>query len=88
METAIRSTSLLGFILRDLDQEFFARFTDELLLVDKNTKALASPNITTRANLNAHIGEGNMHFLKYSVLGHVYLLIQILLDEAKTPHDG
>jgi hypothetical protein len=36
----------------------------------------------TRATLGACIGEGNSHFFKYSLLGHVYLLILIIIEEA------
>ena len=36
-----------------------------------------------RDKLNAHIGIGNKHFFKYSILGHVYMLVQVLLEEAK-----
>jgi hypothetical protein len=43
------------------------------MLSDRHAKALASPKITTRMNL----------FFKYSILGHVYLLVQIIVKEAK-----
>jgi hypothetical protein len=36
-----------------------------------------------RDKLNAHIGIVNKHFFKYSILGHVYMLVQVLLEEAK-----
>ena len=81
MERAINTTCVLCFILRDLKYEFAARFTDELLLRDRNAKAIGDPNICTRAAMNAIIVEGNMHFLKYSLLGHVYLLILIIIEE-------
>jgi hypothetical protein len=83
MENAIRSSCQLGFILRDLTHEFCARFTDELLLADRNAKAIASRQITTRATLGACLREGNAHFFKYSLLGHVYILLNVILEEAK-----
>ena len=82
MQHVIHYSSSLGFILHDLNLEFASRFTNELLLNDRNAKTLGSPTLTTRASLGVHIKEGNTHFAKYSLLGHVYLLIQIILDEA------
>jgi hypothetical protein len=73
MEKAIKITSQLGFILRDLNYELLARLTDELLLNDKNAMAITSTKCLTRARWNAHIGEDNIHFFKYSILGHIYL---------------
>jgi hypothetical protein len=67
VEKAVCSASLLGFMLRDLNCELGSRFVDELLLKDRNVKALANPLITTRASMGAHIGEGNSHFPKYSL---------------------
>jgi len=64
MSHAITSTSTMGFILRDLNQEFAARIANELLLSDKKVKALGSNNILNRAKLGALIGEGNGHFLQ------------------------
>jgi len=55
MEKAIETTSRLGFMLRDLNLEFCARFADELLLQDKHAKPIGSPLITTRAKLGAYI---------------------------------
>ena len=81
MERAIETTSKLGFMLRDLDYEFCSRFADELLLQDKNAKAIGSPLISTRAKLGAYIGKGNRNFFQYSALGHVYLLLKILVEE-------
>jgi hypothetical protein len=43
MEKAIHTTSSLGFMLRDLQDEFASRFVDELLLKDRYAKALGSP---------------------------------------------
>jgi hypothetical protein len=62
MEKAIRSSCQLGFILRDLNNEVFARFADELLLMDRSAKAIASPHITTRANLGPCLGDSDTHF--------------------------
>ncbi len=50
-------------MLRDLNHEFVSRFADELLLNDRNAKAIGSPYIDIRASMNAIIGEGN-HLLK------------------------
>jgi len=83
MEKAIKTTSQLGFVLRDLKNELLARLTDELLLNDKNAKAIASTKCLTRASKNAHIGEGNMNFFMYSILGRIYLLLQVLIEGAK-----
>jgi len=81
MSHAITSTCAFGFILRDLNQEFASRLADKLLLSDKKVKASGSTNILNRAKLGALIGEGNSHFIKYSLLGHVYLLICIIIEE-------
>jgi hypothetical protein len=81
MHYAISSTCVFGFILQDLNHEFAARFADELILHDKNAKVLGSPNIATQSKLSAIIGEGNGHFFKYSLLGHIYLLIIVLIEE-------
>jgi hypothetical protein len=83
MERVIKSTCYLGFMHRDLDQEFCSRFVDELLLQDKRAKVIASPLITTRANLGPCLGEGNENFFKYSILGHIYILLEIIIKEAK-----
>ncbi len=56
-----------------------ARFVDNLLLKDKKVKVIGSPDTTNSATLSAIIGEGNL--LKYSLLWHIYLLIQILFEE-------
>jgi hypothetical protein len=72
---AIKTTSLLGFMLRDLQNEFCSRFTDELQGTDKHAKPIGDPNIANRAKLGAHIGEGNKHFQKYSMTGKVYLIL-------------
>jgi hypothetical protein len=63
MEQAILTTCAYGFMLRDLNHEFVSRFADELLLNDRNAKAIGSPYIDNRASMNAIIGEGN-HLLK------------------------
>ena len=73
MEQVVTTVCKLGFMLRDLNQEFASRFTDELMLRDQYAKAIASPKITTRATLGASIGEGNAHFVKYSLFGRIYL---------------
>ncbi len=78
---AINTTCALGFVLKDLDEEFCSRFVDDLMLVDKKVKAIENPMINTHASLGACIGEGNKHLFKYSILGHVHLMIRILLEE-------
>jgi hypothetical protein len=83
MEKAIKTACQLGFILRDLNYELLARLTDELLLNDKNAKAIASTKCRTRARQNAHIGEDNIHFCNYSILGRIYSLLQVQIEEAK-----
>jgi len=80
MNHAIMTTCALGFILRDFNMEFASRLADELLLNDKN--ALGSPNIVNWAILGAIIGDGNKYFFKYSILGHIYLFICIIIGEA------
>ena len=82
MGHAIQTASSLGFMLYDLNNEFCSRFVSELLLCDKNAKAIGSPHIITRYKLGAFIGEGNAHFFKYSMLGHVYLFLLIIMEEA------
>jgi len=81
MERAIHTLSQLGFMLRNLEFEFVARYTDELLLFDKHAKALADPNIAARAKLSPIIA-GNRHFSKYTILGHVGLLLTVTTQEA------
>jgi hypothetical protein len=83
MEKAIRTTSQLGFMLRNMDHEVCSRFVDELLLHDKNAKAIGDVNISSRDELSACIGEGNKNFSKYSVVGHIYILIKLILEEIK-----
>jgi hypothetical protein len=68
-------------MLKDLNNEFCSRFTDELLLGDKKAKAIGSTLIKNHATLDAFIGEGDKHFFKYSMLGHIYLFTLIILDE-------
>jgi hypothetical protein len=82
MSHAITSTCALGFMLRDLNNEFCARYADELLSCDNKAKALGSQYITTRASLGAVIGEGNHHFLKNTMLGHIYLFVLTIMEEA------
>jgi len=62
MERAIKTTSSLGFMLRDLDNEFCSRFIDELLLNDKKAKAIGNSHILTCTKMGACIGEGHLHF--------------------------
>jgi hypothetical protein len=76
MAQAIITTSALGFMLRDLNHELCSRITDELLLSDHAAQTLGCPNITNRRKLGAFIGEGNKRFLRYSIIGHVHLLLQ------------
>ena len=83
MERAVTTTSRLGFMLRDMDQEFLSRFIDELLLQDRKAKAIGSASITTRASMGAYIGKGNVHFAKYSLFGRIYILLLATIDEAK-----
>jgi len=83
MENAVKTTCKLGFMLRDMNHEFCSRFVDEVLLKDKHAKAIGSNTISTRANMGAYIGEGNTHFVKYSLFGYTYILIAIVIDEAK-----
>jgi hypothetical protein len=83
MEHAVRTTSLLGFMLCNLEHEFCSRFTDELLLKDKYAMTLGSPHISSRASLGACIGKGNLHFYKSSIFGHIYLLLQIIIEDVK-----
>jgi hypothetical protein len=82
MDRALQTTSALGFILRNMNHELCSRFTDELVSTDRYAKGIGNPNIANRAKLGASFGIGNSHFYKYSILGHVYILIQIILEEA------
>jgi len=67
--------SQLSFVLRDLNYELLARLTDELLLNDKNAKAIASTKCLTRASQNAHIGEGNIFFFQVFNFGtHIFII--------------
>jgi hypothetical protein len=52
------------------------------MLKNKLAKAIGDPTITNRASLSAYVGDGNGHFYKYSMLGHIYLLIQVVIEEA------
>jgi hypothetical protein len=82
MAKAVKTTCALGFMLKDLNQEFAARYADNLCLSDKNAKTLGSLNITNRATMGAFIGEGNKHFFKYSLLGSIYLFITMTLEKS------
>jgi hypothetical protein len=64
MEKAIRTTSQRGFMLRNMDHEVCSRFVDELLLHDKNAKAIGDVNISLRDEFSACIGEGNKIFFQ------------------------
>jgi len=68
-------------MLRDLKNEFAARFADEILLNDRRAKPVGCPTVQNRSSLNATIGEGCRHFLKYSLVGHVYLFILATMEE-------
>jgi hypothetical protein len=68
MAQAIITTSALGFMLHDLNHELCSRINDELLLSDHAAQTLGC--------LGAFIGEGNKRFLRYSIIGHVHLLLQ------------
>jgi hypothetical protein len=70
-------------MLRDLNQELLSRFADELCLNDTFAKTLGSPCVTTRASLGACIGEGNKNFFKYSIFGRIYIILQVLIEEAQ-----
>jgi hypothetical protein len=81
MDTAIKTTASLGFMLRDLNTELSSRFVDELLIGDCHAKGT---NIKNRAKLRAFIGLGNTILAKYSMIGRVSILIRVLIEEAKT----
>jgi hypothetical protein len=83
MENVIKNTCKLGFMLRDINDELGSRFIDELLILDKNAKELASPRINTRHSLGASLGAGSDTFVQYSMLGHTYTLLQVIIEEAK-----
>jgi len=68
-------------MLRDFNQEWISRYTDNLLLADKNAKTIGSSAITNRVNLGAYTGIENKHFSKYAMLGHIYLLLSIIMEE-------
>jgi len=81
MAKAVQSTCAYGFMLRDFNQEWISRYTDNLLLADKNAKTIGSSAITNRVNLGAYTGIENKHFSKYAMLGHIYLLLSIIMEE-------
>jgi len=81
MERVVQTTCLLGFMLRNLEHELCSRIADELLLMDRNAKGLGNKEISNRASLNACIGKGNNQFCKYSLFGHVYLLLLVIIEE-------
>lgn len=69
-------------MLRNLDYVFAARYTDELLLCNQHAKTLADPKTGSRAKLSPII-TGNHHFSKYTMLGHIGLLVTVTIqDEA------
>jgi hypothetical protein len=82
MKHMIELTSALGFMLRDLNKELLARFTDELLVMDKKIKSLASSKNKSRAAQGPIIGTGQGNLYKYTLLGHVYLYAKIIWEEA------
>ncbi len=83
MERAVRNTSALGFLLRNLNEELCSRFAEEIMMKDRLSKALGSLQYTNRASLGAYIGVGNKHLYKYSIFGHVYILLHAIIEEAK-----
>ena len=48
---------------------------------DKWAKHIGSSLIHNHASLGLSFGKGNTHFYKYSMLGHIYLFLGILLEE-------
>ncbi len=82
MERVVRTTCALGFMLRNLKYELCSHFTDELLVRDRFAKAIGNPTLLSRANLGACIGIGNPHFYKNSIFWHIYLLIQVIMEES------
>jgi len=81
MERAVRTASMLGFMMQNLEFELCSRFTDELLLRDRNAQAIGDKNASSRHVLGPCLGEGNLRLYKYSIFGHVYLLLQIIIEE-------
>jgi hypothetical protein len=73
MAKAIHTTSALGFMLQDFNHEFISRFVGNLAVMDKFAKPIADRSITNRAHLGACLRDGNRHFHKYSILGHICL---------------
>ena len=73
MEKAVRTTCLYGFMLRDLNQEFISRFSDELLLRDRHAHSIGSLGVSGRQHLGACIGDGNPRFYNYSLFGRYFL---------------
>ena len=82
MEKAITTSSELGFLLRNLDNEFTSRYLDELAPFDKHAKVIGDPTITARAKLSPLFKEANRHFSEYSMTGQIGLLIGITVQEA------
>lgn len=80
MERAVTTLSQLGFMLRNLEHEFTARYTDELLLLCQHAKTLAEPKLAARAKLSPIIN-GNRHFVKYTLVGHIGLLLAVTVQE-------
>jgi len=83
MAEAIYTTSALGFMLRDMNNELCARITDEILLADRTAKALGDLGIGNRRKLGPIIGEGNENFHKHTITGRTYLRIRIAIQEAR-----
>jgi hypothetical protein len=83
MAKAITTTANIGFMLRDLNHEYIARFADNLLLQDKKVKLLGGQATKNRASLGPTLGEGITNCYKYSLLGQIYLFSNILIEEVK-----
>jgi len=81
MAKAINTTASVGFMLRDLNKEYVARFTDNLLLLDKKVKLLGGQLVKNRATLGPTLGDGTKNCYKYSLLGQIYLFSSILIEE-------
>jgi len=79
MAKAITTTANIGFMLRDLNHEYIARFADNLLLQDKKVKLLGGQATKNRASLGPTLGEGITNCYKYSLLGQIYLFSNILI---------
>jgi hypothetical protein len=78
MEKAIITSSKLGLMLRNLNNDFFSRYTDELLLTDKHVKSIGDVSISNRAKSGPVLGSRNKNLVKYSMIGHVGLLLSVM----------